>query len=353
MKYRPEIDGLRAVAVIPVVLFHMGTRWVSGGYVGVDIFFVISGYLITSIILGDYDGGRFSFAGFWHRRARRILPALLVMLLITSAAGYRILFGSEINNLGREGIAAALSFANIRFWRATGDYWGPQAESSPLLHTWSLSAEEQFYFLYPVLLFILLRYARKWVPTALACVTVGGFVLYLYGSAHFPTATFYLIPMRAWELASGCAVAVYFSSRTPTISPRWASVLTGVGLVAIFGAIYILGKENRFPGDLIIPVAGTLLVVAFANHATGLGKRFLTAPPVVYTGKISYSLYLWHWPILLLARSMGQQGGGGALFGIRTTPGNRLGGGGILPFRRKNHPKPEKYHHPDSRGVGR
>ncbi|MFN0199223.1 MAG: acyltransferase family protein, partial [Planctomycetaceae bacterium] len=153
---------MRTLAVIPVILYHMGFNWIPGGYIGVDVFFVISGYLITSIIAHDIDQGEFRFKQFWFRRIRRIFPPLVVMLLATSLAGRYLLFGSEINDLGIQGVAAGLSFANICLWQMSGDYWGPQAEDSPLLHTWSLSVEEQFYLLYPFLIVGLMTYLRRW-----------------------------------------------------------------------------------------------------------------------------------------------------------------------------------------------
>ena len=211
IRYRPEIDGLRAVAVIPVVLFHLRFQWVTGGFIGVDVFFVISGYLITSIILKEHDEGVFRFSNFWLRRVRRIFPALVVMLIATSIAGYFMMFRGDdgLNDLGKHGISAILSFANITMWRIPGDYWGPAAENSLFLHTWSLSVEEQFYFVYPFIMAFLLRITRQWIFRAMSALAICSFLLYLYASQHYPSATFYLLPMRAWELATGCLVAIF------------------------------------------------------------------------------------------------------------------------------------------------
>ena len=161
IKYRPEVDGLRAVAVIPVVLFHLGASWIPGGFLGVDVFFVISGFLITSIILKEQAAGTFTFSGFWMRRVRRIMPAMLTMLIATSVAGYFLMFGPSWKSLGNQVFSALGLYANIEMWMLSGNYWGPAAESAPLLHTWSLSVEEQFYLFYPLLLLILLKFAPK------------------------------------------------------------------------------------------------------------------------------------------------------------------------------------------------
>jgi len=157
IRYRPEIDGLRAIAVIPVILFHMGFQWIPGGFIGVDVFFVISGFLITSIILQDVGQERFSYSDFWLRRIRRILPALMVMVFTISIVGSIVLYAPQISNLGEHGLAALLSLANIDFWLHAGNYWGASAKDSPFLHTWTLSVEEQFYLFFPFLLILLLR----------------------------------------------------------------------------------------------------------------------------------------------------------------------------------------------------
>ena len=168
-----------------LILFHMGAKWVPGGFIGVDVFFVISGYLITSIILKDYDRGLFKFTHFWLRRIRRILPALLVMLLTTSIAGYFICYGQDVHDLGRQGVSALLSFANIYLWRLAGNYWGQQAENSVFLHTWSLSVEEQFYLFVPFLLIVLLKFYKKQLVASIATLVIISFLLFLYGSHGF------------------------------------------------------------------------------------------------------------------------------------------------------------------------
>jgi peptidoglycan/LPS O-acetylase OafA/YrhL len=194
--YRPEIDGLRAVAVIPVVLFHLNRELLPGGYIGVDVFFVISGFLITSIILNEYERGDFSFSRFWLRRVRRILPALIVMVIVTLVAGRLILYAPDINNLGTQGIAALLSFANISHWLTAGNYWGHTAESSPLLHTWSLSVEEQFYLIFPLLLILTLKYLHARLAFTFLFMSMLSVLLFFYGTQTHPSSTFYLLPTK-------------------------------------------------------------------------------------------------------------------------------------------------------------
>jgi len=304
--YRPEIDGLRAIAIIPVVLFHIGCPWFQGGYLGVDVFFVISGFLITSLIIKDHDRGQFEFMRFWLRRIRRIFPALVVMLVLTSLAGKFLFAGSDLYSLGTTGLAALLSFANVVLWKLTGGYWGPTAESLPLLHTWSLSVEEQFYFLYPFLLIFLSRFSKKRVFNIIFALALISYIAYLYGSVHYRSATFYLLPTRVWELASGCllAAAQWKGSR----KPGGNSIGAIAGLATIIISYCFLSIDISFPGAATFIVVGSLMVIAFATNQHGLAHRLLAAPPMVFVGKISYSLYLWHWPILVMTRNQFQGG---------------------------------------------
>jgi len=296
--YRPEIDGLRAVAVIPVVLFHLGLDWLRGGYLGVDVFFVISGFLITSIVLDDLHAGRFSFRDFWARRIRRILPPLLVMVGATLLAACFLTPTFDHPSVGRQAVAALFSVANVHFWRTTGDYWGLQAEQMPLLHTWSLSVEEQFYLLFPLAIWIIHRWRPTWVPAALVLLAATSFGLFLYGLNRSPTATFYLLPTRAWELAVGCGLAtVCRPSGRDAAGPRaWHSWLAIAGLFMILATYSLLPEMN---GGVAVTVMGAALVLAFAG--SGLCYTILSWPPLVYVGKASYSLYLWHWPFLVFA----------------------------------------------------
>lgn len=308
IKYRPEIDGLRSLAIIPVVLFHMGFEGIEGGFIGVDVFFVISGYLITLIILKDYDKGEFTFSRFWFRRIRRIFPALIVMVIATSVIGYNILFGSEINDLGIHGLSAVLSFANISMWQLAGNYWGAKAENSLFLHAWSLSVEEQFYLFFPVIIFLLLKFGKKWIFKTLLILAISSFLLYLYASKHYPYASFYLLPTRAWELASGCLLAISTWRYDFKVSESTSLLLSFIGFIAILFSYLFISGEDPFPGQLLIPIIGSTLIIAFSKSETSLINKLLSFSPLVYIGKISYSLYLWHWPVLVLAKKLQLKG---------------------------------------------
>jgi peptidoglycan/LPS O-acetylase OafA/YrhL len=305
LKYRPEVDGLRAVAVIPVVLFHLGASWLPGGFIGVDVFFVISGFLITSIILREHAAGTFTFSGFWMRRVRRILPAMLAMLIVTSVAGYFLMFGPSWNGLGRQVLSAIGIYANFEMWQLSGDYWGPAAESAPLLHTWSLSVEEQFYLFYPLLLLILLKFTPKRVFPIILAGSALSLAIGVYGTAHHPNATFYFLPPRAWELAAGCLLAIFERERGPAPHGNISRTLAFTGLFSIAAGYYLIQGAEGFPGFwALLPVVGTVLVIRFSGGEKCLAGRALGWAPVVFIGKCSYSLYLWHWPVIVLAAAL-------------------------------------------------
>jgi peptidoglycan/LPS O-acetylase OafA/YrhL len=307
--YRPEIDGLRALAVIPVVLFHLDVAWIGGGYLGVDVFFVISGFLISSIILSDYENNTFSFRRFWERRVRRIVPALMTMLLATSLAGACLLFRGDTVDFGVQGASAALSLANVAMYKLLGNYWGGSALESPFLHTWSLSVEEQFYLFYPLFLVSLLRFARQLAPAALAMVAACSFLLYLHGARVAPVATFYLLHTRAWELACGCLLAVATRGRRPRLPGVVASLLAQSGLVAVIASFVVFSEQGHFEGYLAVPVLGSVLVIAFGGERGSLVARILSLPILVSIGRISYSLYLWHWPVIVIGSQVQLPGG--------------------------------------------
>ncbi len=308
MQYRPEIDGLRAFAVIPVVIFHSGVDWMPGGFLGVDVFFVISGFLITSIVLKELEGGIFRLSNFWARRVRRIAPALLTMVFISSIAACFLLYAPDIRETGFQGIAALLSFANIYLWQAAGDYWGTTAESSLFLHTWSLSVEEQFYLLFPVTILILHKYRPSLVAPAFAAVFAFSFILFVYSSSHHPVATFYLLPTRAWELGAGCLLAVLSRNASrgssPMLTSRPRSVLSATGLLLVLLSYVLVSGEAGVSLNLIFSVLGAFLIIAFATESACPINRILRWGPFVFVGKISYSLYLWHWPVIVLSHSL-------------------------------------------------
>lgn len=299
LKYRAYIDGLRAIAVLAVLFFHadIGCR---GGYVGVDVFFVISGYLITGLILKDLDGGQFQVLKFWERRVRRILPAVAVVLLACLAAGWFLFFPLDFQELGQSVLAQAMLVSNIYFWRESG-YFANAAEVKPLLHTWSLSVEEQFYLLFPFLLIAFKRFSRKSLVPGILLLGGVSFSLSVYCSYLHPSANFYFLPTRAWELLLGAFLAVIPAQRAPT---RWLTEsLSSGGLLAILCAVCFYGRDTRFPGvAALLPCVGAALIIWANNHTLTCVGKLLATRPVVFVGLISYSLYLWHWPMLVFAR---------------------------------------------------
>jgi peptidoglycan/LPS O-acetylase OafA/YrhL len=312
--YRPEIDGLRALAVAVVVLYHAHLQC-PGGYVGVDVFYVISGYLITSLLLRDLQAGRFSFLDFWERRLRRILPALMVMVMITVGVGYFLLLPSDYEQLGKSVLASALMVANVFFWRddsTRGGYFGPTSEERPLLHTWSLSVEEQFYILFPLVLWGLFRFERLRKPAVLTLTLAAGVLvglgLAMYGVASRPGATFYLLPTRAWELLAGALLASLSTGALPR-RRLWRESAAWVGLAGVLLPCWLYTKSTPFPGLAALPpCAGAVLFIWGNAPVPGVSAgltyagRILAWRPVVFIGLLSYSLYLWHWPVLVIGK---------------------------------------------------
>ena len=298
--YRPEIDGLRAVAVVPIVLFHAGLERLSGGYVGVDIFFVISGYLIGSIIRDDLDRGTFRFSDFYLRRMRRILPALLFMVCATLMAGWFVLLPDEWATLGRSAAASLLFLPNINFWLASSTYFGLDIATEPLLHTWSLGVEEQFYLLAPALLWLLHRRfngrALLW-PLAVLCGL--SFWINLHWLPLDSRFSFYMLPARAFELIVGVMLACWLPQHGP--GRRLGGSLALAGMALCVAPVLLLDEQSPFPGtNALYPVLGAALVIAGTRDAAdGLVGRLLASAPLVAIGRISYSLYLWHWPVIV------------------------------------------------------
>ncbi len=297
MKYRAEIDGLRTLAVLPVVLFHAGVSIFSGGFVGVDIFFVISGYLITTILIDELARGEFSILRFYERRARRILPALFFVILCSIPPGWILLDPARFTDFAQSILATMAFVSNILFWRESG-YFDTDAENKPLLHTWSLAVEEQYYLFFPVMLFLLWRFGRGrtlWVIVALAVASLG---IAEWGSRHAASANFYLLPSRMWELFAGSICAFTL----PRLSRNGHQALSAIGLGLILAAIVLIDGTMRYPSLITLaPVLGTVLIILFARGNTW-AARLLSLRPMVWGGLISYSLYLWHQPILAFAR---------------------------------------------------
>jgi peptidoglycan/LPS O-acetylase OafA/YrhL len=306
-RYRPDVDGLRAVAVLAVVVFHAWPSALPGGFVGVDVFFVISGFLITQLILDGIGAARFSFAEFYARRVRRIVPALAIVLAWCVVYGYEQLPQAELSQLLAHAIAGALSFANVWSWRQAG-YFDGAAELKPLLHLWSLGVEEQFYMLWPALLVATRGGARRVRTVMLSCV-VASFLLNVVLVQRFPVATFYLPMTRLWELAlGGLLVGIRTSSSDPQATRparARAAVMTGAGAVLLALGVLYTDAQKAFPGYwAILPTAGTALMIA-AGPRAWLNRWLLASPPLVQLGLISYPLYLWHWPLLAFERILG------------------------------------------------
>ncbi|WP_108262089.1 acyltransferase family protein [Mangrovicoccus ximenensis] len=299
-QYRPDIDGLRFFAVIPVVLFHAGISGFSGGFVGVDVFFVISGYLITRIILSELDQKKFSIVRFYERRIRRIFPALFALIAFVCIVSPLALLPSELKTLPYEILGALAFVANIVFWQQS-DYFTTSAEEKPLLHTWSLGVEEQFYIFVPLILWLLVRYARRGVlPMILAGLAVSC-ALSIWLTPLRNSAAFYLLPPRAWELLIGSVLATGIPRmRSPVVNESAA----GLGLLCLLAAVFTFDEHTSFPGyAAALPVMGSALIIQFAQ-GTAVG-RLLGSRPLVFIGLISYSLYLWHWPLVVFFRDWG------------------------------------------------
>lgn len=306
MVHRPEIDGLRALAVLPVILFHAGFGLFGGGYVGVDVFFVISGFLITSIIVAEQRAGRFSIVRFYERRARRILPALFVVMLVCLPAAWFWMLPQEAAAFGRSLLAVSVFLSNLLFWRTSG-YFDLAADEKPLLHTWSLGVEEQFYIVFPLLVAMCWRLGVRRLGLLLMGMGVLSLLASQWALERYAVASFFLAPFRAWELLVGALLALGSDARLhfrPVAAwPAWAlQTLGGLGLVLILVPVFVYDAATPFPGwRAVPPVLGTGLVLACAGpgHAAG---RLLTLRPVLWLGMISYSAYLWHQPLLAFAR---------------------------------------------------
>ena len=301
MKYRAEIDGLRALAVLPVILFHAGFEWFSGGFVGVDVFFVISGYLITTIIISEMDEGKFSIINFYERRARRILPALFFVLMVCIPLALFLLAPSDLVSFGKSLIGVSTFLSNVFFWAESG-YFDTASELKPLLHTWSLAVEEQFYILFPVFLIIIWKFGIKWVSLSLVILFLMSLGLAQWGAYNKPSATFFLLPTRGWELLIGALSAVLLTYRPPKFHNTVNQALGISGLLLIAYSISFFDERAPFPSFYaLLPTVGTFLIIISAAPETAV-QRLLSNKAIVGLGLISYSAYLWHQPLLSFAR---------------------------------------------------
>ncbi|WP_084506849.1 acyltransferase family protein [Geminicoccus roseus] len=301
VRYRADIDGLRAVAVTSVVLFHLGLAQVPGGFVGVDVFFVISGFLITRLICAEMDRGTFSITRFYERRARRILPALFVMMAVTTALASILMVPAIFQFYGASVVAAALSVSNVFFW-LMGGYFTVASSSRPLLHTWSLGVEEQFYILFPLLLLLFRRRSTLPWGTIILPVVVASLLFSIFQVREAPRAAFFLPFARFWELMIGSMLAV---GMIPGSTRRLVNEgLAGFGLALILGSVLFFDEAMPFPGEAaLLPCLGAALIIHAGSQGSTWTGRLLSAGPMVFVGLISYSLYLWHWPLIVFAQN--------------------------------------------------
>jgi peptidoglycan/LPS O-acetylase OafA/YrhL len=306
--YRPDVDGLRAVAVTWVLVFHFLPGALPGGFVGVDVFFVISGYLITKILLAEIDGRRFSLWAFYQRRVRRIFPALLLVVFASVAAGWYLLFDDEFQRLCDNAVAGLLSLGNVSNWRSTG-YFDTASDLMPLLHLWSLGVEEQYYLVWPLILVSGSAASLRWPKLRLWYLVLGvvalSFALNVAWVHTRPSTVFYLPFTRVWELGVGGLLACFRTERKAKRTAHGAILANGLSLLALLALIVAgtcIDTRQPFPGFLaLVPVFGTATLIAVGPRAW-LNRNLLGASPLVKLGLISYPLYLWHWPLLSFAR---------------------------------------------------
>ncbi|MCP4412549.1 MAG: acyltransferase [Gammaproteobacteria bacterium] len=305
VKYRPDIDGLRAIAVLPVMLFHAGIELFSGGYVGVDVFFVISGYLMTSIIYKEVLNGKFSYAKFYERRARRIFPALYFIIFISIFPAWFLLVPDDFVDFSDNVIGAVTFSSNIILWLQS-NYFDQVAELKPLLHTWSLSVEEQYYVFLPILLILIHKIARKLMLLSIFTILVLSLVLSQWGAYSTPTANYYLLPTRAWELFIGSFVSILLYTgkleKYKTFIFEKSRVIGTIGLILIMVPVVLYDSDTPFPSLWTLPpTLGTALIIICSNPNT-LTYKILSSKILVGIGLISYSAYLWHQPVYAYTR---------------------------------------------------
>jgi peptidoglycan/LPS O-acetylase OafA/YrhL len=302
MNYRPEIDGLRAIAVIAVILCHAGFKQFGGGYVGVDIFFVISGYLITSILLAELEKNTFSLLDFYERRLRRILPALFGMLFFCLPFVWFFLTPDAIKSFSESLVAVTVFASNILFWNTSG-YFDTSSEFKPLIHTWSLAVEEQYYLIFPLFLLLTKKIGRQWVVGLLGVAFLVSLTTSQWLSANHPSFNFYMLPTRGWELLIGAFIAFYHKRHNiKNRNSNIESLASFLGCLLIAYSIFVYNDQTPFPSIYTLaPTIGTALIVIFTTDKTVVGK-LLSSRPFVAIGLISYSAYLWHQPIFAFHR---------------------------------------------------
>jgi len=314
--YRKELDGLRALAILPVILFHAGFKEFSGGFVGVDVFFVISGYLITSAILAEQSAGTFILSRFYERRARRLLPALLLVLAVSIPLAWISLLPADLKNFSLSLIAVTLFASNFLFWHWSG-YFDSASELKPLLHTWSLGVEAQYYLLFPLFFLAVWKFGRRWILVSLMMLALASLMMAQWTSADKPFFNFFLLPTRGFELLIGACVALHLTQnpisalhqsvnpscdRAYSIAKIRDEMIPGLGVAMVLLPIFIFDRQTPFPSTYtLVPTLGTAILIVYATQKVLVG-RILSSPPFVGIGLISYSAYLWHQPLFAFAR---------------------------------------------------
>lgn len=301
-KYRPDIDGLRALAVYSVILFHLQFDLafnfkLTGGFIGVDIFFVISGYLISSIIFSEIDENKFSITSFYNRRARRILPVYILISIVSSLFSFIIFLPGDLLEYSKSLLSSIFFSSNFFFWKNTG-YFFDDNELKPLIHTWSLSVEEQFYIIFPICLLIVLKYFKKLILSLLITVFLISLIVAQIESSQGSAGSFFLLPTRAWELIAGVLCCLYLRQKKNEVNFFVKDLLSFSGLIIIFLSIYFFNENFSHPGlATLFPVAATMLIIIFGEENT-LTYKVLSNKVLVFNGLISYSLYMWHQPFI-------------------------------------------------------
>lgn len=308
LSYRPDIDGLRAISVIFVILFHADLLWIQGGFIGVDVFFVISGYLITRSIDKEMLGNVFSFKAFYLRRIRRIIPVLVFVMLVITIPACLFLFANDLETFGRTALHTILSTNNFYLWIKGSNYFVGNTELMPLLHTWSLSVEEQFYFIWPPILLLLHRYLNlKNRLYFIILFIVIGLGLSVFLASFYPKVAYFLLPARLFELSLGAGLALFWD-KIPELSRNKNNGISVVGLLLILLPVFLLNGLSTFPGfNAFYPCLGAVLLILSGKntHTKGIVNRLLTIKPLVFIGLLSYSMYLWHWPIFSFIKYVG------------------------------------------------
>ncbi|MFI5298403.1 MAG: acyltransferase family protein [Polyangiales bacterium] len=303
MRYSPALDGIRAIAVLGVLIFHVFPTALPGGFVGVDVFFVLSGYLITGNLVRDLQANRFSFREFYLRRAQRLLPNAIVLVGATVLLCRVLLPPSASIDAAKHGVWSLLNLSNVYVWKWIGGYWGDDAVSAPLLHTWSLAVEEQFYLLYPWLLAIAWKAGDKATRRLVVGTAIASFLFCVWLTRSHGGAAFYLLPARGWELLLGASLVRFDVASAATATPRGSAIVGVLGLALIAVSFAFVRESMGFPGWIAaVPCLGGFCLIVAARVPTSPVARFLALPGLPAIGRVSYSIYLWHWPFIVIGR---------------------------------------------------